>query len=167
MSQTLDHIILPKTVTDEFYSTWNTYYGELFPAQNKPRCRPLSKVFSLDDDSITKSSPDLVKSLSPSVHHLNVSAPNNNRVGDNIDEFIRTNRNRLFKSSSTNDILKDCETEKSSGIFQFKSVKNAARSKPKIHSISNSSPSRKGRIPWHRRARQFKCKLPLTHVAIE
>ena len=147
MSQTLDHVILPKNVTDDCYSTWNTYYEELFPpSSSKPRYRPLSKLFSFDD--VTKSSPDLVETFTTSSgQQLNISIPNTCRVGDNIDEFIRTNRSNLFKSNSTNDIFKGFE-EKEENTKLSPIIIDVSLNKEKFKRKLNSSESRKKRISW-------------------
>ena len=93
----LDHIILPKDLTDEFYSTWHNYYGELFPSPVKPKYRPMSKVFPPEGD-MTMSSPNLVEKVHNSpmeeaqTIELSIPLAPASRVGDNIDEFIKNNR---------------------------------------------------------------------------
>ena len=110
LALSLDHIILPKDVTDGFYSTWHNYYGELFPSPVKPKYRPMSKILSCDDDSITQSSPNLFEKVTTPVGTpLNVPSPlaTGSRVGDNIDEFIWNNRRKMFRSSSLNDLMQE------------------------------------------------------------
>ena len=113
----LDHIILPKDVTDGFYSTWHNYYGELFPSPVKPKYRPMSKIFSSNADVITQSSPNLLfdKMDGPvkDQSSIDFSLPlgQSMRVGDNIDEFIRNNRKKMFRSNSLNDLISDFEDQ--------------------------------------------------------
>lgn len=115
MTLSLDHIILPKDVTDGFYLTWHTYYGELFPSPVKPKYRPMSKLLSTcEDDDITQSSPNInfVNVLTPDCGNQSPLITNV-RVGDNIDEFIRNNRKQILtKSNSLNDIMQSLATEK-------------------------------------------------------
>ena len=129
----LDHIILPKDVTDGFYSTWHNYYGELFPSPVKPKYRPLSKIFAPESDAITQSTPNLLEhqqatfmiaggdaddddsttsgSIVPeasAIHPITeLSLSHGVRVGDNIDEFIRNNRRSMLmeRSNSLNEII--------------------------------------------------------------
>lgn len=105
----LDHIILPKDVTDGFYSTWHTYYAELFPSPVKPKYRPMSKVLPSDDDNdvITQSSPNIFMNMTTTSSNNPLQRiANTPRVGDNIDEFIRQNRKHILtKSNSLNDII--------------------------------------------------------------
>ena len=148
MTLSLDHIILPKTVTDDLYATWNTYYGELFPSPTKPsptkpRYRPLSKMFTTsDDENITKSSPDLLEAISSSE-----DIQKTGRVGDNIDEFIRTNRSRLVKSTSTNYLLDEFEKQKSLGYFESEKSNNLSGIMRKQDVKSNPN-TKRNRISW-------------------
>ena len=106
----LDHIILPKDVTDGFYTTWHNYYGELFPSPVKPKYRPLSKIFAPEGDSITQSSPDLLEGDEGSIrlveqHPIGLTLSQSGRVGDNIDQFIRNNRKEMCRSNSLNEFV--------------------------------------------------------------
>ena len=110
MELSLDHIILPKDVTDGFYSTWHNYYGELFPSPVKPKYRPLSKIFAPEGDSITQSSPNLLLEEDQScrlveAQTIGLTLSQSVRVGDNIDEFIRNNRKEMCRSNSLNEIV--------------------------------------------------------------
>lgn len=108
----LDHIILPKDVTDGFYSNWHNYYGELFPSPIKPKYRPLSKIFAPEGDSITQSSPNLLEDDGGArsirfaeKQPIGLTMSPSGRVGDNIDQFIRNNRKEMCRSNSLNQIV--------------------------------------------------------------
>ena len=108
MGDFFDHILLPKNITDQFYTSWSTHYLELFPAITKPN-RPSSKyrpmsVHLSSSENITKSLPDVLDSRCYVGEQVS-------RVGDNIDEFIRNNRRDIYRSSSTNDILDEGSDE--------------------------------------------------------
>ncbi|XP_066910873.1 uncharacterized protein [Clytia hemisphaerica] len=151
LTLSLDHIILPKDVTDEFYSTWHNYYGELFPSPVKPKYRPMSKIFGGEGESITQSSPNLLDKVKsplaaesqPLALEIPVCLSRTSRVGDDIDEFIRNNRKEMCRSNSLNDLIKDFDdtdifakvldennkqTEKELGIQPSTSVKMRTKS---------------------------------------
>ena len=105
LSLSLDHILLPKQVTDGFYSTWNTYHSEIFPPPKTPvkqKYRPLSKILSNSNENITQSLPDLVEWNKFSEEELNGLLKH--RVGDDIDKFIQENRRQMYNNNIDDDV---------------------------------------------------------------
>ena len=158
LSLSLDHILLPKQVTDGFYSTWNTYHSEIFPSPKtpvKPKYRPLSKIISNSNENITQSLPDLVEWNKFSEEELNGLLKH--RVGDDIDKFIQENRRQMYNNNIDDDVKTKLERRsvlfplpsghETSKTYQGKSSCSSDQ-EPTTRTESPSKDKRTNRFSW-------------------
>jgi len=119
----LDHVILPKEITDDFYATLSTCYEDIFPPTSKPKDALSPKIktsfFGAVSLATGPSTGTLLKDAGdPDSNSMTSTSVKPKRVGENIDEFIRTSRqNILKKSNSSGDLLEAAQLLRQQDYF--------------------------------------------------